>query len=203
MKPRFHILAAMAVLGLTAWGIVRAVWPSLPSYNGQSISVWFQKLPLIKPSPYIPVYGQTGGYVSYNLDRYLSIGRVDQYTYFGRKYGSTNESLQAMAAVQSMGTNGLPFLMKKFRQQDSRLVWWAEHHLWKVGLTRSLLRSHNVEREQALTALLILSPLPPAHVQELKRMRDDSDQRISAAASFAFDYATGKMRVPASFFSEK
>ena len=145
-----------------------------PLYQGKSITFWLHQLPVTAVLP-----GRT--------NRVL---RFDQIDSAGRKYGATAESTNvSFGAVRHLSAAGLPYFMTKLHGDDSQLKLLAE----KVGSERRIpaivpFESANMERGQAVTALIALSPLPEPCVDQLRKVSRDPNPRVAASAAYVLSY---------------
>src|SRR5437868_6199923 len=85
------LLAAIAVIGLVASGFFRA---KEPYYQGRSLSAWIRRL---------PAHGSSNPGVSWSR---LTLNQL------------TPAELEAIQAVQQIGTNALPYLMTELQTRD-------------------------------------------------------------------------------------
>ena len=157
---RLGVLVAVSLLiGVVAALLLR---PRLPRYNGQSLAFWFKNLPdATVPAPGGPTYRGNlfGG----------PLGPPDP--------GEKN-AREALTAIRAIGTNALTFLMYKLKRPVPR---WGFDKLvrtysGKLPMLQRLLPTHYrvfVERQQAVTGLLALCPLPPDTVLELRKLSLD------------------------------
>jgi hypothetical protein len=166
-----------ACLGLAV--LVAALWPAKqPTYNGRSISFWFKRLPEIHglrsfavdpeaaPSSKLS-YAQpsTSTTVSYGfpLNRSLSATSTSPGT-----SNSAPDYRTALKAIRVMGTNALPFLIRKLeRRPPSRSLQKLRYYAAKWPAIGALFCSADTERAQAVTGLLVLCPLPPDALQKI------------------------------------
>ncbi len=122
-----------------------------PTYKRQPLAYWFNRLPLTM-----------SGANTLSCVQFLEVS--------GRKYGSREiEPRVSIAAIQSIGTNGLPFLIHKITRCDLPMIKWIEACASKCGIKRSLFPDPELERGQAVTALLALSPLPESAILRLRK----------------------------------
>ncbi len=80
-----------------------------------------------------------------------------------------------------MGTNALPFLLHKLSRSDTRLHKPIQILGYKLT-GRVPLESLDAERQQATTALLVLSPLPPESLRQLAVMTNSANPKIAVQA---------------------
>ncbi len=107
-------------------------------------------------------------------------------------YNTTNrnEWHRTLKAIQTIGTNGLPYIMEKFTREDNRLEQWLGKAASAIGIRLSVSNPQQ-ERRQAFTALLANSPLPPDVVATLKALSSSANQDISSKAKFVLSKTTG------------
>ncbi len=181
MKKRSWLLLILTVLGVAGL-LYLALRPALPSYQGQSLDVWFKKLP-----PTTLGWGSVytdRGWKSTNFGSWYQAGTVT--------YNTTNRSElhRTLHAIQTIGTNGLPYIMKQFTREDNRIEKWLGKTASAIGFRVSL-GDHALERRQAVTALLANNPLPPNVVATLKALSSSTNQEISGTAKFVLSMTTG------------
>jgi hypothetical protein len=87
-----------------------------------------------------------------------------------------------LKAIRSIGTNGIKLYLSKLRQPDRPLKDKIQKKAFAVGLQRFLFADVTAEREQAVTALILLKPLPPTAIQDLLVLSANSNPGISNAA---------------------
>jgi hypothetical protein len=158
---RLGLLAAVCLLvGVLAALLLR---PGLPSYNGQSLAFWFKNLPNVSvPAP------ET--LVTYKL------------SVFGGPLGppepGEKNAREALVAIRAMGTNALPFLISKLKRPDPHPAFdnLVRSYSGKLPVIQRLLPTTHqvfVERQQAVTGLVALCPLPSDTVLELRKLSLD------------------------------
>ena len=82
----------------------------------------------------------------------------------------------ALAAIRSIGTNGLPFLIRKLQARPPpRLIRLIQRYAGNWPVIRSLFppRDQAKEQGQAVAGLLVLCPLPPDVERKLRAMSLD------------------------------
>jgi hypothetical protein len=138
------LVAPWAAAAVIMCVVSAALWMSRePTYNGRSLSYWFQRLPALSASENVV------GYVPAKST--ASIPSVAEYR-------------AALAAIQAIGTNGLPFLISKLQARPPpRLIALIQRYAgdWPVIQTLVPARDVGKEKGQALAGLLMLCPLPP------------------------------------------
>jgi hypothetical protein len=129
--------ACVVVVMLVAWWSWRE-----PSYNGHSLSYWFQRLPVLTGEPNFAFEG----------------------IYAPPQGAALDDCRMAMKAMKAMGPNALPYLIHKLQARRplrpvERLCRRAQN--WPV--VGKLVDWPDVRKDpgRALAGLLVLSPLPP------------------------------------------
>jgi hypothetical protein len=170
LVKRVALLAGLClvVCALAMIFIFRSV-PKEPVYDGHPISFWFNKLPLTMV--------RSGGFVM-SVDTLVDGG--------GRLYGvKSGLPNAAFKAIQEIGTNGLPFLIGKLSRRETpkfaqSIQLWAFQH----GLKHSVLPNPEIERAQAVTALLALKPLPPEAVAQIHQLSNNRTNPAALSAAY-------------------
>jgi len=104
-----------------------------------------------------------------------------------KKYGDWLETPEASAkAIRGVGTNALTFYLRKLRRHDSP----TEDKVYQIARSagyRGFLWLEHIEPErgQAVTALILLKPLPAEVVSELVNLSTNKNPQIAAAAHCA------------------
>ena len=141
-----------------------------PSYNGRPVSYWFKQLPAIygdpsagKPMIY-PERGAGHEAIVYSMKYYATpaVPATGITDYPG-----------ALAAVRAIGTNGLPFLVRKLQgRPPPRLIRLMQRYAGTWPIIGTILPPQDLAKEQgqAVAGLLALCPLPPDAVQKLRNM---------------------------------
>lgn len=163
--------SAVLVIGI---GALLAYWPkdAGPLYQGKPLTYWSHQLPV---TIILAGSGGTNGVLRFN-----------EINSAGRKYGASVESTNAaVEAIRHFGTNGLPYFLSKLRGDSSQLELLAE----KVGSEHRIpwllpRDSANMERAQAVTALVALSPLPERWVEQVRKVSRNSNRRVAASAGY-------------------
>ena len=102
-----------------------------------------------------------------------------------RRYGPWLETPAASAsAIRGIGTNALGFYLRKLGRHPGARELQIAMAARRVGFEDFLFRIRGVdsERRQAVTALILLKPLPREVVSELVILSTNVDQDIAAAA---------------------
>jgi hypothetical protein len=141
-------VADCLVVSITA----SALWMSSePGYNGRSLSYWFQRLPVLSGSDI------NAGYVT---------------TYSPVSSAGLGDCRAALAAIRAIGTNSLPFLIRKLRgRPPPRLTKLIQRHAGNWPVIRTVFPARDLAKEQgqAVAGLLVLCPLP-AQAEERGRV---------------------------------
>jgi hypothetical protein len=89
---------------------------------------------------------------------------------------SAQDYRTALKAVRVIGTNALPFLIRKLEQRPpSQSLAKLRYYAAKWPALGALFPSTDAQRAQAVTGLLVLCPLPPHTLQELRALSLDFD----------------------------
>ena len=82
----------------------------------------------------------------------------------------------ALAAIRAIGTNGLPFLVRKLQgRPPPRLIWLMQRYAGTWPGIRRIFPPQDPAKEQgqAVAGLLVLCPLPPDAEQKLRSLSVD------------------------------
>jgi hypothetical protein len=141
MKVRFRKTSSAAgviCLCALAYLVIKPQQPE-PVYNGKKLSAWIRDLQ--------PVGTWVGGPVIWSFRAFA-----------GSPYSEQN----AWEAIRNIGTNGVPLLVRRVRQQDSavktNLIHFIRKQSWVGSKIRARLQTSDEKRAQALRALSILGP---------------------------------------------
>jgi hypothetical protein len=147
------------------------------AYQGKPIEYWFNQLPMVKVQI---VQGKETACMGDKMRKgHTKSGAV-------RKYGSWVETPEASAqAIRAMGTNGIAFYFRRLKRQDLPIRKRIQQAAFAVGVRHFLFEDVDAERGQAVTALLLLKPLPPSAASELVALSKNSNGAIAAAARVA------------------
>jgi hypothetical protein len=103
----------------------------------------------------------------------------------GRTYGSSRvQPTACLSAVRRIGTNGVPFLMRKLSRPHFA---WSDRFYTladRLGITRALFADPEMERGQATTALLALPSLPDEALKQLRQWSDKANSAIGPSAAY-------------------
>jgi hypothetical protein len=145
--------------------------PREPSYDGKPLHEWFHQLEMTLVDPngkksVTPCLYYRG--FAYGLPR--------------RDFEDDPTNANPLTAICKIGTNALPFLLEKLGHQfnpvqNMLVLRWPEY-------TYRLFRHPEVERMQALTALLALSPLPATSRPQLLQLSTNANAFTQVAANF-------------------
>jgi hypothetical protein len=178
LSKRARVLWFLAVFilvgGLACWfGITGAASRGL-SYKGKPIEYWFNQLPMTKAQL---VEGKETIRMSDKMRKgHTPSGAV-------RMYGSWVEEPQASAqAIRALGSNGIAFYFRRLKRQDLPIRNKIQQAAFRVGVGRFVFEDVDAERGQAVTALILLKPLPPGPASELVTLSKNSNGAIAAAA---------------------
>jgi hypothetical protein len=166
------ILVAVLVCGLSAAHQRK----SQTSYLGKPLEYWFNQLPMTFTS------GTGFSARVMQSDRMLlrsPSGAV-------RTYGGWMEKPEASAkAIRAIGTNALAFYLWKLTRHIGPIESKIHKVARAVGFQDFLFADVSPERGQAVTALILLKPLPPGVVSELVTLSTNGNREIAAAAHCA------------------
>jgi hypothetical protein len=141
-------------------------------YSGHPLGYWFNELPMT--------------FVSAG-----TVNSVEQMDAFGSKYGSQRERPGvSVAAIRNIGTQGLPFLIRKLERRETPIERWAQTCAFKCGVKRLLFPNREVQRAQAVTALLALSPLPPDAISKLRVLSKNNTNSVGLSAAYLLRAST-------------
>ena len=168
------LLAGVILAAGMVWGFGVAHWRTpRPSYQGKPLEYWFNQLPMTR-------MGAAGSDAKAMLsDRW----RCQAPSGAVRKWGSWLETPQDSGnAIRGIGSNALAFYIRKV----GRHIGAPELQIMKVaravGFHGFLFQDAEPEREQAVTAFILLKPLPPLVVSELVALSTNRDPYVAGAA---------------------
>ena len=172
-------LLALAILFGAAGIIVLALGGKRNEahYNGKSLSYWFRGLPMTK------IQLRAGG-----LHRVIQVQSAKSN---GHDFGSTNrgETHASLQAIEAIGTNSIPFLLKKLAATDSRVQVWSDSVWSEFKLTWRPWRSSSMERGQAIVGLLRRDFWPFWALEELSKMTNANNAEVAMASKFVLTSA--------------
>ena len=176
-RPTKLALVAGFLLFLSSicWLIVTHNSVSKLSYQGKPLGYWFNQLPMTS----IHTFQGHDSFAQSARKRakYINSGAVQE-------YGSWLEEPEiSKRAIRAIGTNGIAFYLSKLRKprvgsfrktiQDVALA---------IGSRRFLYPDVDAERDQAVTALILLKPLPEAAERELLITSTNKSVEMARAA---------------------
>ena len=163
-----------------------------PFYLGKPLEYWFNQLPQTR----IDGVGFAARVIQRDRETMRSpSGAI-------RTWGCWIETPQVCAsAIRSIGTNALAFYLQKLRRDVGNREGQIALAARRVGYEDFLFRIRGVdsERGQAVTALILLKPLPPWVVSELLTLSTNRNRDIVAAAHCALttkESALGSLHPP-------
>jgi hypothetical protein len=165
MRKRWIKPVVFGLVGLVAAIVIVSLCLKArePSYGGHRLSYWFHELPITEE-----LLGEMPGVAYYRIDQLGSRFRVQR-----------EEAMVSIAAIQAIGTNGLPFLLRKLVNCPSPLLGYLRNCALKYGIKLPFPSDPPLlERKQAATALLALSPLPSRTVDQLQKVRRASSSEM-------------------------
>lgn len=107
-------------------------------------------------------------------------------TSLGQNYGSANPNeVDGIKAFNAMGTDALPYLLDKLQGTDNVLEKALTKAATKTSVPTIPFRNAELERLQAVTALIALENVTPeAHRTLVEMSNGDQTNEIARAASF-------------------
>jgi hypothetical protein len=156
------------------------------AYQGKRVGYWFNQLPMTRMQV---VQGRDAFVQSGRKQaRHIQTGAV-------QRYGAWVEEPEASRrAIKAIGNNGLKLYLFKLRQpQAGTFRTRMQKAAFAVGLRRFLFPDVSAEREQAVTALILLKPLPKEAERELLVMSTNSHAEIAGAARCVLIGEPGKL----------
>ena len=152
---------------------------SVPEFEGRSFVYWLKKLPGT-------VVGTNSGPIAISYIRSFHYGTVSEIL-SDQARAHLIES-NALTAVRLLGTNHLELLIRDLRQRSLPFESTVLKILFNTGLIDTLsVRSCEMSRWQALTAIAELGDRATALVPELIQLRQNKDPSIARAAEYALD----------------
>ena len=149
---------------LTALVAIVSLWSKAkePRYGGHRLSYWLHQLPAT-----FCYRGSMTGNACLGVDRWGRTFRVER-----------EKAYVSVAAIRAIGTNGLPFLIRKLGSRRLPLILRLEDWAFGRGIGLPFLADPDMERAQAVTGLLALGPMPAGALDQLQKLRSDSRGRI-------------------------
>jgi len=119
--------------------------------------------------------------------------RISAHALHGHLYGQAREDRATVdEAILAMGTNCLPFLLRKLDKHDSAFRKHVEKWMDKVGIHSTPWRDADWERAQAVTALFLLGRnrlVTPEALKRIQELSKSSDTNVAASAKFLLQWA--------------
>jgi hypothetical protein len=174
--PMKHIkrvgLLTGACLAIAVLAAVLCFGSKQPMYSGHPLGYWFNELPM--------TFVGAG-----------TVGSAEQMDEGGRKYGSQRERPGvSVTAIRDIGTRGLPYFIRKLERLETPIEHWAQTCASKCGVKRLLFPNREVQRAQAVTALLALGPLPPDAISKLHVLSKNNTNRVGLSAAYLLRAST-------------
>lgn len=184
------VVGAISVVGLLCSLGVAHQLKAKQSYLGKPLEYWFNQLPQTR----IDRVGFAATVIQRDHETMRSpSGAI-------RTWGSWIETPQASAsAIRSIGTNALAFYLRKLRRDVGPSEIQIAKAARSIGFEDFWIRGVDSERGQAVTALILLKPLPPWMVSELLTLSTNRSRDIAAAAHCALttkENALGSLHPP-------
>jgi len=134
-------------------------------YQSHPIEHWFAQLPATVVST-------------------RSVSRAESTTVLGQQYGNTGGVSQCFVALDSFGTNAIPYYLWKLQNSDSFLEQKAVRLAVQSGVRTVPFRNAVIERGQAVTALIHVKELAPDTLQTLSHLSTNAQPDIAVAAKY-------------------
>jgi hypothetical protein len=168
------IVAVAVITALLTLEYLSAETSSGVAYNGKSLEYWLSQTPM--------TWVMTNG----------SYARAETMSISGHIYGSTLEKSDDVdRAFLVMGTNCLPFLIKKLGVHQSRIAAAVERLTYRLKIKRipRVINSWDklIERAQAVTALKSMESLPDETYEQIRALSKSSDPEIARSAKHVLD----------------
>jgi hypothetical protein len=175
-RPSKAILLAglIPLAGALSWLAITHRPHNTLSYDGQTLAYWFNELPMTSIGPGAGPNGVAE--CARKTARHIKSG-------VSRHYGIWSEDPEiSKKAIQTIGTKGLEFYLCKLKSQDSVIQRTIQRAAFGIGLRTFLFPDADAERGQAVTALVLLKPLPEETRGELLRLSTNRNAQIAIAA---------------------
>jgi hypothetical protein len=170
------LVGVTSVAGLVCGLSVAHQRKSEPFYQGKPLEYWFNQLPMTR-------IDGAGFYATVIQSDHMLLRRPSGAV---RKYGGWTETPEASAnAIRGIGTNALAFYLQKLRRHVGTREIQIEKVARAFGFHGFLFEGVDPERGQAVTALILLKPLPPEVVSKLATLTTNRNRDIAAAAHWA------------------
>lgn len=145
----------------------------VPRYEGRAIDYWFAGLP-------VTLVLSNG-----------SVMRATNITVNGQAY--VGDASRSLAAFDYFGADGVLYLMRMLEGRDSAVETKAREIVWKLGGGRYFpARIADVQRGQAVTALISLQELPQDTLRRLNALSNDVRPEVARAARHVVDTRAGE-----------
>jgi hypothetical protein len=170
---RLGLLAGIIVL---TFGVALTLSRSSgePTHKGRPLSYWFHELPPTIINGTVPATAEM-----------MSVG--------GRDYGAKHEKPSAsIAAVRDMSPRALPFLIRKLQRRQTKAMTRIEKCASMCGAKQSFFLNPDMERAQAVTALLAIEPLPPESILQLRKLTNSRTNIAAPLADYILAATTNK-----------
>ena len=162
--PTAKVVVALLVAGVAIILLCRRGGGNL-KYQGRSIEYWFERLPPTLVSSQM-------------------IARAESMTLLGQQYGSTGGVSECFVALDTFGTDGIPYYLWKLQKSDSLI----EQKAFRLAVQKRAktvpFRNALIERGQAVTALIHIKELGPDTLQTLFQLSTNAQSEIGAAAKY-------------------
>jgi hypothetical protein len=156
----------LAVVLLPVPYLVRDRLPRQLIYHSEPMAEWFKRLPV--------TVLMTG----------VELNATGVINSRGQKYGDEASGKEAVEAFQFFGSNAVPFLMQKLQSRDSALETETRKLADKTSLNSLPFRLAELERQQAVTALVNLKPFPRELIPKLLALSTSSPKDTAWAAFY-------------------
>jgi hypothetical protein len=150
------------------------LWPREELYQGKPFSYWVDRLPW-------RITTTNGGVMYWLIYSTPMLSHADPTTFH-------QEADKACRIVSSVGAKHLPMLVRRLQSRDfpwemAALNWAVKRHLIKAAWVRSA----DVRRGQALTAIISLGDEAKPIFPDLRALAKDKDPQVQAAAKYALE----------------
>lgn len=176
-RRKLNLLAAIATLlvALAAFFLVQSGGTPNPWYRGKSMDNWVRQLP--------DILRYTNAFVS---TRSMAGARISMIVQHRPPTSNSNQRVrESIEAVQKIGTNGVPLLLRALQSRDSPFTQGVRAWALKLHLKESWFRTADEKRSQAALALIALQPLPEPWTERVRALARDSRPEVASAAKFA------------------
>ena len=101
--------------------------------------------------------------------------------HYGSQHGKPGE---AVAAIKEIGADGLPLILHKLGRKNQPVVRWIQSCAFKCGVKYPFFANPDMQRAQAVTALLALPSLPDGALDQLQKLSSNPTNSIGVSARF-------------------